>query len=331
MAGVKAFFAKLTASKAGLAATILGSVVIVGGVAAGVYYGIVVPNKPENVLKSSVKNLVNQDQISGKGQASVSAKDSMSVTADYSLQSDKTKQATAGTFDISVSGVKLPIEFRMIDQNAYVKVGNLDTIKGLAAGFGGEETAQAVGVIADKVSNKWIEFDKSLLNTTLGKDCDPLRYMSQDEINQIMSLYEQNSFVTIKNTSEDTIDNKKVTKYELGIDQQKAKEFGTSLNQVEAIKRLDKCGKNSEDTTKAAEDFKGNVELTVWVDKGAKEIKKIGLNVDDDEGSLEADFVFNNDPVNIEKPEDAVPAMQLLSQLSPVLGANPRALQSLEQ
>ncbi len=324
MAGIKAFFAKATASKATLAAYIGGAVLVVGGIGAAAYYGIVVPNKPENVLKSSVKNLLEADQSSGSGKATMSGKDIPGITVGYSLQTDKTKPAAAGKVDASVSGVNIPFEFVVIDKSAYLKVGDLTTLKGLASGFAGPEAGKMVDKVASSVSNKWIEFDESLIKTVSKNECDVLgSTISQDELNQIMDIYEKNSFVTIKSTSQDTVDGKKLTKYDLGLDKNTANSFANDLKQVDIFKKLEKCGGGSGgEAQKEADQFNGTTELSVWVDKGAKKIEKIAFKVSDSEATLDADYVFNDKQVSIQKPENSVPAMQVITELQPLLGGS---------
>jgi len=324
MASFKAFFAKATASKTTLAAYIGGAVLVIGGLGAAAYYGVIVPNKPENVLKSSMKNLLEADQSSGSGKATMSGKDIPGITVDYSLQTDRVKPAASGKIEASVSGIKIPFEFTLIDKSAYLKVGDLTTLKGLASGFAGPEAGKMVEKVANSVSNKWIEFDESLIKTVSKNECDILgSTISQDELNQVMDIYEKNSFVTIKSTSEDNIDGKKLTKFDLGVDKNSAQSFANDLKQVDIFKKFEKCsGGNSGEAQKEADEFKGTTELTVWVDKSAKKVEKIAFKVSDEEATLDADYVFNDNPVNIQKPENAVPAMQVISELQPLLGGS---------
>ncbi len=305
------------------------AVVLVSAVSAGAYYGVYLPNTPKNTLKKSFTNLLKQEQTSAKGHASFSAKDSFTATFDYDVKVDTVKNASATKLDASFSGVKLPVEARFVDKSAYVKA-DLSTVKSVATAAIGAEAGPYIDTISNKVSNKWIEFDESLIKTATGSDkCSALMSQtkfSDKDIDALVKLYSDNEFVDIKNKSSDTIDGRKATKMELDINKDKAKNFGKDLNKIDYFKKIEECG-NSSDKTKSgdkelkkAEDFKGSYELTVWVDKGKKEIVKIAVKVSDTDGSADFDLVFNHDKVDIQKPEGAVPAMQLLSEFAPLLG-----------
>lgn len=308
-----------------LAAIIIGAVVLLGGASAGAYYGIVVPNQPQNVLKKSAENLLNAEQISGKGKASFSTEgDSAGTgTVEYSIQTDSTKNALAGTFDISLSGVKIPVEARVVDKAAYVKLGDLSSIESLAAASLGAESAPIISQLSSKISDKWIEFDESFLKTATQNKCSILtdqQKISEDQINQILDIYGKNMFVTVKNESSDTVNGQKAAKYELGLDQNKAKEFGKEVGNLDYFKKIKECGGSAASTEESSvEDFKGDATFTVWVDKSKKQFVKMQLTTKEDKSSVDADFTFNNDAVNITKPEGAIPAVQLYSELISLL------------
>lgn len=318
----------LGGKKTKLASIIIAGVILLGAVGAGAYYGVYLPNTPQNILKKSVANTLKQEKISGKGNASFTGKDSTAVTAAYTLQTDSTKNAAAATVDLSVSGIKLPLEVRSVDKAVYLKFGDLSTVQALATASLGAESAGLVDTISKQVSNKWIEFDESLIKTASNDKCSVLTEngkLSDSDVDKLVSIYDKNEFVEIKKTSSDTVDGRKVTKAELGLNKDKAKAFGKDVEQLDMFKKLKECSGDTAGKTEAAKDaeeFKGNYELTAWVDKSKKELVKVSLKVTDDDGSMSADFTFNKDQVNITKPEGAIPAMQLLTQFSPLLGAS---------
>lgn len=315
----------LGGKKTKLAGIIVAGIILLGAVGAGAYYGVYLPNTPQNVLKKSVANTLKQEKISGKGTASISGKDSATATAAYTLQTDSTKNAAAATIDISVSGIKLPLEVRSVDKAVYLKVGDLTTIQALATASLGAESAGLVDTISKQVSNKWIEFDESLIKTASDK-CSVLTEngkLSDSDVDKLVGIYDKNEFIEIKKTSSDTVDGRKVTKAELGLNKEKAKTFGKDIEQLDIFKKLKECSGDANSKTIGAtqgEEFKGSYELTAWVDKSKKELVKVAVKVTDDKNSMSADFTFNKDQVNIVKPEGAIPAMQLLSQFAPLLG-----------
>jgi hypothetical protein len=317
---MNSLLAAIATTKAKVAAAAVAGVAVVGG---GGYYGVYLPNTPENTLKSSVTNTLKLDQRSGKGKASFTGKDAPGVTLDYSLQDDAVKPALGGNVEVAVSGVKVPFEFRAVEKSAYLKVGDLSTVQSLANNFAGPEATPAIKQVADKIQNKWIEFDESLIKTAAGQDCDLFGAItSNDEIDKIAEIYSKNDFATIKNTSEDNVDGRDVTKYDLGFDKEKAKAFVNELKNIESFKKAEACGQQNGDQNveDSVDDFKGNVEVSAWVDEGKKELVKMFVKVSDEQGTFEADFVFNKETVDIQKPDGAVPAMQILGELGPLFG-----------
>lgn len=317
-------FGFLKGGKAKLASIIIAAAIIIGGGAAAAYYAVVVPNNPQNVLKASVKNLLQKDQLSGKGHASFSTTEKGSfngtTTMDYSLQTDKTKNASSGKFDISYSGVKIPLEARSVDNAFYLKFGDLTTLTSVISGFeslGVDDSSSVIKQLSSKISDKWIEFDQSLIGTATQNNCSVLtdqKSLSVEQVNQLLDIYDKNTFAIVNGTSSDTVDGKSVTKYELGLDKAKADEFGKELKQIDYIKKLEQCGDSSSAASKT-EDFKGTSSLNVWIDKSKKELVKLQLSTKDDKTSTDVDFTFNNDPVNITKPDNAVPALQIYSDI----------------
>lgn len=299
-------------------------IVLLGGSAAA-YFGVVVPNKPQNVVKKTIENTLTMEKFSGKGSASFESKgeDKTAVTANYSLQGDTTKNASAGQIEVAVTGIKVPFEYRAVEKALYLKVGDLSTVESLIAAQAGAGSEAYIKEITGKVTNKWIEFDESLLKSYTSDKCSLLSgdtKLTEQDVKKLLELYDQNMFIDVKSTSKEKIDGKSVTKAELGLNKDKAKAFGKELEQVEYFKKIDKClGEDKSATDTASEEFKGDASFTVWIDKG-KNLVKFELKMTDDESSIKADFTYNDDKVDIQKPEGAVPAMQIISELSPLFG-----------
>lgn len=306
-----------------LIAIVLLVVILLAGASAGAYFGYILPNKPENVLKASLKNLLEKDQISGKGHGEVTDKSGSTpivMTIDYDLQADMTKNTFDTNLDMSYSGVKIPIELRMVDKSVYLKFGDLSSLSGLLSaslGAYGQGFAPIIKQISAKISGRWIEIDESLLKTASQDKCSTFidgRRLSEDEINQLADIYQNNEFINIKSTSTDTLDGKKVDKYELAVDKDKAKSFGKELKDMDYIKNISKC-LDEPSSSSDSESHPVTTEMTVWIDKSAKQFKKVQFNVKDDESSAKVDFTFNEKQVDIKKPEKTISATQLYSEI----------------
>src|SRR3990167_2929336 len=324
---------------------IAGVIVLLIAASAGAYKFVYLPNTPQNVLKKSVANTLKLQQVSGKGSASITSKGTQSstVVVGYDIQSDAVKNATNAKLDVAFNGVKVPLEVRAVDKAIYLKFSDLSTVQALATGYMGPEGGAFMGQLGKQITNKWIEIDESLVKNYTSDKCSLLsgnNQLSEKDINQIISLYDKNTFIDINKTASDTVDGRKVTKANLGINKDKAKAFGKDFEQLDMVKKLNSCGGDKvtgSDSAKKADNSKTSYEFTVWLDASKKEIVKVAIKANDDTTSLSADFTFNKAKVDIQKPTDAIPAMQLLGQLAPLLGgagatgtgttANPTLLQ----
>lgn len=304
---------------AGIAA---GLILLTGGSAAA-YYGIYLPNTPENILKKSISNALTAPATSGKGSGNIKDKDSAAIFLNYALQQDTTKNTFNIVLDAAFSGVKLPVEVRSVDKSLFFKVGDLATLKGVAALYA-PETGPLIDEVSKKVSNQWIEVDQSLLNSVFKDEkCNPFSStaykFTDNDSKELLSVYDKNEFVSIKNASDDTIEGRTVTKMELGVDQSKSDAFGKELEQTAFFKRINECSKGVSPGSKQPTDqFKGTSDLTVWVDKSQKEIVKLALAIKDDQAEGSFDFTYNKDKVDIVRPESSKPLMQVVGELGPL-------------
>lgn len=317
--------------KLGLVAIIVAILAVLIGGSAAAYYAVVLPNKPENVLKSSLQNLLEQHQVSEKGTLSIdiagpTAADVAlkNVTVTFTGGVDTDKNAFATQLDVSASGVKLPLEIRGIDQNLYFKIGDLSTIKSLAS-LSGPEAAQIVDTIGGKLSNQWIEIDSSLLKQA-NVDCatNLFNSLSKQDVDQITKLYGDNAFLTVKSKTADVIEGTATTRYELTVDQQKAGAFGAKLGSVAGLKKITDCTKTATKTSAGdkqvnqKDDLK-NTSFNVWIDK-SKKLRQLELKGTDQDTTLTLTVKFTDDKVNVTKPDGAKPLLQVLGDFGQLFG-----------
>ncbi|MEK9196665.1 MAG: hypothetical protein AAB914_04815, partial [Patescibacteria group bacterium] len=262
-----------------------GIIVLLIAIGVAAYYLVYLPNTPQNVLKKSAANTLKLQQVSGKGSASVTSKgkQSSTVVIGYDIQSDIVKNATNAKLDVAFNGVKVPLEVRAIDKAIYLKFSDLSTVQALATGYMGPESGAFMGQLGKQITNKWIEIDESLVKNYTSDKCSLLsdnNQLSEKDINQIISLYDKNTFIDINKTAKDTVDGRKVTKAELGINKDKAKAFGKDFEQLDMVKKLNSCGGDKvtgSDSAKKADNSKTSYEFTVWLDASKKEIVKVAI------------------------------------------------------
>jgi hypothetical protein len=331
-------FGFLKSKKAKIVAIIVAVLVVLGAGSAGAYFGIIVPNKPENVLKSAIANTLKERQISYDGTVDVQAVDTSKAGATPATSvtfkggSDLDKNATKAELAVTVSGVKVQGEIRYVDQTGYVKLGDLTAIKNLATAYS-PDAASAIS----KVENQWIEIDKTLVKQAKA-DCvlDTKLMLSDADVKMLSDAYTKTPFTTIKSTSSDPVNGKAATKFELAIDDNKLGDYAKNFDNVSLVKQLKSCSPQVSDKANY-NDLKDNdtTPLTVWVDKGSKRIVKIaGHTTDQDEKKNNtkgtASVTLSYGPVTVDKPANAKPIMTLISEFAPLFSGGVQGAESTD-
>lgn len=296
---------------------------VIGGGSAAAYLGVVVPNKPENVLKSALINSLQENQVSFKGSvdsSSAGGEGGLSVKSDFAGSVDTTNKAMDANLNMTIAGAKLPLEIRYVGKNLYFKPGDLTEIAKLANSYSPEYGAMAKAY-AKALSNQWIVVDSTLLNQAGGVDCalNVDTKMTDADIKLLNDEYSKHPFTTIKSTSSDSVDGKSVTKYVLSLDDNAAAAFGNNLNNLSVVKKLESCNKNSSSSTPNAKGDGDHTPVTVWVDKASKHIVKLAsesTSQDSKNGVKGSGSVtLKYEKVSITAPSNAKPALEVFSQL----------------
>ncbi len=308
-----------------LLAAIVAPLLLIGGSAAA-YLGVVLPNKPENVFKRALVNTLEQKHFTFDGTIDSSPVDSSKSGASaassvaFKGSSDAEKQTVQANVDVTISGIKVPAEVRYIDKTAYIKLGDLSTVKSFVSAY-----SPSYAALVDKVSNQWIEVDKTLISQA-GADCvlDTSYVLTKDDVNLITDAYGKNSFATIKSSTSDKVNNKAATKFEVSLDGTKLAAFGKSFDDISFIKKLKNCdaAKNALKDSSNDESVKGKTQpVTIWVDKATRRISKIALSSTDANATknntkFNASFTLGYDAVTVEKPTGAKPLMSFIAELT---------------
>ena len=320
--------------------TAIAAVVVLGGGAAA-YFGVVVPNKPENKLKKAVENLASQKTATIKGSIKVDTGGASVNLAINMLHVDPEKQAALADFALTFSGVTIPAEVRYIDSNVYVKLGDVSTLKSLASAYSGVDS-QVIDQIASKVSNQWIEIDQTLLKqassgaqTNMACSSEETTAKAHTAANDLLKLAtdDQAKAYTITETSKEDVDGVSTTKLELALDEAKLKEFGTKAGELQSVKDLEKC-LSSDDASKATDEAEdGDItKFNVWID-GDKRIKRVEMGVtagkDSEKSTTTIDLTMVKDAPTVEKPSGAKPVMQLYGELQSLFSGGSSSLDTL--
>lgn len=313
--------------KLGVVPLAIAAFALIGGSAAA-YYGVVVPNKPENVLKAALDNTLNQTKVKYDAKVAMEFTEAeapvKAMNATFKGQSDFEKNAAQVEFEITASGVKLPLELRSIDKSIFIKIGDISSIKGLAAAAA-PEYAELVDVANDVIGNQWIEIDETLLKqANMGCVTDSTFKLTPDDVKLLQTSYSAKPFATVKSTSSDTVNGRSAYKYEIDIDDKKANEYGSSLSQLSAVKKLKECGGSEDFTNSDVDVTEGTTPITIWVDKGTKTLSKVALKTTEKsekennvKGTIEISFTYGQ--ADITKPEGAKSAMEIAAELQSIM------------
>ncbi|MDB5169113.1 MAG: hypothetical protein JWO41_469 [Candidatus Saccharibacteria bacterium] len=304
----------------------LGVVLLIGAGTAAAYVGVIVPNKPENALMNAVVNSLQAPQTSFKGSLDISQTSGLAGKVTFSGSADASAKAFALSLSPTVSGVTLPIEARYVGGSAYLKLDDLSQLETLAKSYS-PQLGPVAKTLSTQLSGKWVEFDSTLikeakLDCVLNADWT----ISKADTDVFKDAYAKNKFATIVSSSSDTVDGKKVAKYEVSIDDDKAAAFGNTISSTPMIKKLSSCNPStSKDVTKAVGDH-DKTPLTIWVDKGSKHVVKLAAKSTSKdkktgtEGSVAITLAY--DKVTVTAPTGAVPAVQVYAQLQQAFGTS---------
>lgn len=328
--GGKKLFGKISV----IPAIIIG-IALLGSSTVAAYYGILVPNKPENVFKTAITNTLEQKKSKFEGKFSYESTEAEAavkvVNVTFNGQSDSEKNASQASFEITASGVKLPFEVRSLEKSIYFKVGDLSSVKSLAElaapGYG-----DIIDAVNDKLANQWIEIDETLLKQAK-LDCALNISMSptKADIELIQKRYSEAPFSVIRSSSKDTVAGRSTLKIEMEIDDNKATEFAKGLQELSFVKKFKECQPDSApvDTNEMADNE--ITPVTVWVDRKTKTISKIALQSTKKseekikaKGSFEVTFSYGE--ANISKPDGAKPAIQIMNDLQSLIYGQAGAL-----
>ena len=293
----------------------LAFILLFGGGAAA-YYGVILPNKPANVLKKAVENTLGTTQTHFEVRILTEGNSGGVVASDTLIrgQGDINAKLFQAEIETTISGVKVTGEIRMVGQSLFVKVGDLTTVLNLV-NLNVPELEPIINAVVEKISDQWIEIDNTLLKQSVqsvpGSNCSssPSLSLSQEDISGILDQYKNSPFMAINGSSEDSVNGSAATKFEVEIDHAKAVNYLDSLS-VGPFKALNDCQNVTESST-----VSGKTPITLWVDKNSKRITKLALKTQEDGLSISAELTLKYEPISISKPEGAKPLMELIGEI----------------
>lgn len=298
------------------------ALVLLMAVSAGAYFGIIVPNKPENQLKTALVNLsqTRQARLDGKIDFKSSKEGGQSFAVDYELKANMDTEQFGLKGDVGLNGMSFPYEIRGVEENLYFKVGGLDNLQNLIDPEA-DPTSSMLYAMYSNISDQWYVLDRSFMQD-LGTSDECLEKVdfkiNNDDANKIKKSYEKHPLFKVKASSKENLGNESVTKLEVeASEKETAKNFFNELKSLDIVKKIEKCLDDVEETTgqetKELEKAKDQ-KITIYITKD-KKIKKIETSATEEDGTTTMTINFNYENVSVEKPSDAKPLQELFGGL----------------
>lgn len=287
-------------------------VLLVGGSAAA-YFGVVVPNKPENIWKTAMNQTSTAyDSAVMKSKAMLSSKGT-AINGTYKVEGDFVtdgtfssksydKQATFNA-DIGLGTTRATVEGRVFQPDTssnpdiYLKVSGVQGLDGLLG--------SGYSAIIDGLNNQWVAIDHTLLDNLAseslsgGSNNTPkLNSISSDDVVAIETVIggvnKQYVFTTdsekavlnvAQNVGKETQDGRSVYHYKVGVNKQHMKDYlnalvdalqSSSLNKVLTDTKL-RDALDVDLLLKSVNSIDDNYTVDVYVDMGTKLIRTIKI------------------------------------------------------
>ncbi len=314
-----------------LALLVIVAVVFLAGASAAAYFAATATEKPEDALKTAFNNTLRKRQVSAKGTLSyentAAEQDSLrAINITFETQSDSDNHTFAADMEVAASGVKLPVELRSVGKNFYVKVGSLGSLKG-AVQLSNPDLVPLIDEVDEKIANQWIEIDNSLIKEANAQCL--LEYpasLTEEDFDLLANSYNGNEFIAVKSTAEETVEGSPSTRYDVTIDEAKAKSYGKNLENLSVFKNFKDCIEQVsrdpdflDELEEESPDESETSEYSLWVDTATQTINQVKIKGSDKESTADLVINLSYDNVAVNKPDDARPLLEVIGELAPLL------------
>jgi hypothetical protein len=312
-----------------VAIAVLGVLVVAGGSAAA-YAGVIVPNKPANVLKSALLNSLQSKggTFTGTVQGGPATGTGLAYKATISGASNTSAKAADISTNVTVSGVTFPFEAKLVGGSAYFKLGDLSNLTSLVNAYAPSD-ASLVKQLSGQISNKWFAVDSTLLNEAGGSCYMNINWtVSKADQTVLENDYAKEPFTTIVSSGSDTVNGQKTEKLVLSIDDDKATTYLNSVQgNLSIVKQLEKCDKSASSKASNSLADHDKTPLTVWVDKSTKQIVQVSsastaADAKKDNEKVSATIDFKTGTPTITAPTGAEPVTTLVANLETSLAGS---------
>lgn len=314
-----------------IALIIISGLLLIGGGSAAAYFGIIVPNKPENILKNTITNTLQSDKtgsfaFDGDLQVSGSTVPAQFKGLAFNGSIDK-GNALNMFFSPDLGTLKPTFDIKSVDgKSFFIKLGSLGGVQEAVKSLGGPSLAEVPGALSiiQKVSDKWFEIDESTISSIMSKakttNTLSAGKLSKEDRKKVADIYATHQFMKIKEDkgSED-INGKKSNHYVVNIDKTEVKGF------VSAFKALNLKGMEIKDSE--VKQFNDQVDklstekypIELWVDASAKLPTQVKFVSEQNGNKMSVRLAIKGwgESVKVDKPADAKSLLQLVGEIAP--------------
>ncbi|MCW1908573.1 MAG: hypothetical protein KIH63_004500 [Candidatus Saccharibacteria bacterium] len=310
---------------------------LLGGGSAAAYYSYYVPRQTNKRVLEAFFNLANANNFSSvttTAEVMQNGSTSPAFAIDVTAGSDGEGNARAD-MDVTYSALRLSGSIiARNDNTAYVKINELSSLLDLAGSYTGAD----VSSLAATVGDKWIQVDASSLsqtglvddsqtaeaNTCVAAIQEIFGSGRQAFMDQLVKVYDQNSFLTAKKVGREDVNGQSSTKYLLTIDKTKMANF-LSSDQFDLPALETACNIASESTTdqdrQEMQDELNKLSISdtyLWLNK-SNQVSKIATKLGSEGTDVQLGMTFGTDKLDAAVPSDVLPAETLLQEFQGAL------------
>lgn len=293
---------------------IIGGVILLGGTA-GAYYGVILPKKPDNLVKKGLFNTFGGGPTTSfEGEVAMSGSDVPKTFGGVSFSGDTNE---SGAFSMTASAnftvTKITLDLKSPDSKTiYARFGGVKNASSIAKGLGVDQsdpTLAFVLPIMSALNDQWLQLnqeDQNLLQQTAARGQS--YQLNPNQRAEIGNMYKKHPFLKVqKRLADETVRGDQSYHYVMKLDKPAAKAFFADLKSAGlsgiAITQDDLNRTNQQiDRFDAS---KTSVEL--WVSKAKIKLNQLAINHTDKGSSakLRVSFESSSKALNVDKPSDA--------------------------
>jgi len=304
----------LKPKKRGLKALMIAiiAVVVFGAAGAFAYFGVYVPNQPENVLKTALANFMASDSGEVKGELALSFGDyTVHPSFGYSGAADGSASFNLG---LNAFGLVLSAEVKQIADDVYVKLDGIDALSGSweegALVYGADPGfVNGLSAMLGELSGQWL-----VVNDVVKPEEKPEQVPDLTQEDFTRAFADKDIIASAEKLGKETVENRPAERYRVTLDKDQLKAGIDALRAGGLTDELRTDGKNVIDKVDLSD-------IEVWVYTDHKEIAKViyvgSLGQLSEAGTFELSIVFvsYNQTSTIEPPADPTDAKALWQEL----------------